>query len=145
MDRLRRIFGFSISLYLALALSAAGQHSSSSGTAPKTLPPAATLTENDNGKDIDLTTSETLIVKLKSNPSTGYSWVVKGNPSPLRLEKSTYRKGGGSAQKAGAPGVQVLRLSASTVGLATLNLEYRRPWEYNMPPAKTFTVRVDVR
>ena len=29
--------------------------------------------------------------------------------------------------------------------MATLTLVYRRSWEYNVPPIKTFTVRVNVR
>ena len=104
-----------------------------------------TVTGQDNGQDVDLTTGGILIVKLKSNPSTGYSWTVSGDPSPLRLEKTTYVKNSQSSKAVGAPGMQVLRFGVSSSGMATLTVVYRRSWEYNEPPAKTFRVRVNVR
>lgn len=106
---------------------------------------AVSINDEDNGKDVDLTSGGTLIVKLKSNPSTGYSWAVAGDPSPLKLEKTTYRKNTSSSKVVGAPGVQVFQFGASSAGMATLQLIYRRSWEYNVQPAKTFKVRVDVR
>ena len=116
-----------------------------SKTAAKTATPTATITEQDNGKDIDLTTGEALMVKLPSNPSTGYSWSVVGDPAPLMLEKSSHVKSPKSSGAVGAPRMTVLRFSAGAAGMSTLTLVYRRPWEYNVAPAKTFSVRVNVR
>ena len=104
-----------------------------------------TISDKDNGTDIDLPQGATLLVKLSSNPSTGYSWAVKGDPSPLKLEKTSVKKGKQSSKKVGAPGVQELRFDATSAGMASLTLEYRRPWEYTASPAKTFSVRVNVR
>jgi inhibitor of cysteine peptidase len=106
---------------------------------------ALIVTDQDNGKDVDLTSGGTLIVKLKANPSTGYAWVVSGDASPLRLEKTTYVKNSQSAKVVGAPGMQVLRFGAHASGMANLTVIYRRSWEYNVPPAKTFSLRVNVR
>lgn len=103
------------------------------------------LTEQDNGSDIDLTIGATLVVKLPSNPSTGYNWTVAGEPSPLKLQKASFHKAKTKANSVGASGTAVFQLSASASGMATLTLVYRRSWEYNVPPIKTFTVRVDVR
>ena len=115
------------------------------GSTKKAAPPTVTVTDQDNGKDIDLTTGDTLIVKLKSNPSTGYKWTVAGDPSPLRLAKSTYVKNTQSSKAAGAPGVQVLRFNAEGSGVTNLTLVYRRSWEYNVAPAKSFSLRANVR
>ncbi len=104
-----------------------------------------TITDKDNGVDVDLPQGATLLVKLSSNPSTGYSWAVKGDPSPLKLEKTSVKKGKQSSKKVGAPEVQELRFDAASAGMASLTLEYRRPWEYTASPAKTFSVRVNVR
>ena len=41
--------------------------------------------------------------------------------------------------------MSVFQLSANSAGLATLTFVYRRSWEYNVPPAKTFAIRVNVR
>ena len=106
---------------------------------------AVSISDQDNGKDVDLTSGGTLIVRLESNRSTGYSWTVAGDPAPLKLEKASYRKNTASSKVAGAPGVQVFQFTANTAGMAMLQLIYRRSWEYNVPPAKTFSVRVDVR
>jgi inhibitor of cysteine peptidase len=106
---------------------------------------AVSIADEDNGKDVDLTSGGTLIVKLTSNPATGYSWAVAGDPSPLKLEKTSYRKNTSSSKVVGAPGVQMFQFDAGSAGMATLQLIYRRSWEYNVPPAKTFNVRVNVR
>ncbi len=103
------------------------------------------VTGEDNGKDVDLTSGDKLVVKLGSNPSTGYSWAVAGDPSPLKLQKTSYRKNKAASKAMGAPGVQVFQFSARSAGMATLQLIYRRSWEYNVQPAKTFDVRVNVR
>ncbi len=103
------------------------------------------LSESDGSKDIDLTTGSMLIVKLPSNPSTGYNWTVAGDPAPLKLQKSSFVRSKSKSGVVGSAGTAVFRLSASSAGMATLNLVYRRSWEYNVAPMKTFTVRVDVR
>lgn len=135
--------------HVALLLFASWAHASAAQTSPpasaKKVPTnTVTITGQDNGKDIDLSTGATLIVELKSNPSTGYTWTVAGDPAPLKLEKSKYHKNTKS-QAVGAPGSQVLRLSAGSAGIVNLTVVYRRSWEYNAPPAKTFSVRVNVR
>lgn len=101
--------------------------------------------DQDNGKDVDLTSGGVLVVSLSSNPSTGYRWAVAGDPSPMKLQKVSFRKKTGSSQMPGAPGVQVFRFTANSAGMATLTLNYSRSWEYNVAPAKTFNVRVNVR
>jgi inhibitor of cysteine peptidase len=130
---------------LCSSLVAGALQTATSAPATKASPPIITITDKDNGKDVDLTTGGTLIVKLTSNPSTGYAWAVSGDPSPLRLEKTSYVKNSQSAKIAGAPGMQVLRFAANASGMGTLTVLYRRSWEYNLPPAKTFSVRVNVR
>ena len=117
----------------------------SSANSKKSTSPSVTATDLDNGKDIELASNETLIVKLGSNPSTGYAWTVSGDPAPLKLQKSSYRKNPKSGQAVGVPGVQVFQFTAGSAGIATLNLAYRRSWEYNTPPAKSFSLRVNVR
>ena len=132
-------------LCLSTAMMAGALQTSASTAPANASSPTVTVTDQDNGKDIDLIAGNTLLVKLKSNPSTGYAWTVSGDPSPLRLEKTTYVKNSKSSKAVGAPGMQVLRFGVSSSGMATLTVVYRRSWEYNVPPAKTFSVRVNVR
>ncbi len=117
----------------------------SQATHPKSAPSTVIVTDQDNGKDIELPAGATLVVRLKSNPSTGYSWAIKGDPAPLRLVKSSTTKNGQASHVAGAPVIQEFRLAAVSAGMAPLTLEYRRPWEHGVAPVKTFNVRINAR
>jgi inhibitor of cysteine peptidase len=132
-------------LLMCLAASLAQAQQASSNTKAKAPSSDVTLTERDNGADTDLTIGSALVVKLPANPSTGYNWTVVGEPSPLKLHKSSFRKGATQGSSVGASGTSVFQFSASSSGMATLTLVYRRSWEYNIAPIKTFTVRVNVR
>jgi predicted secreted protein len=103
------------------------------------------ITDQENGKDVDLPQGEALIVKPAANPTTGYSWAVVGDPAPLKLLKTRNKKGGDSKPMAGAPSVQELKFAASSAGISNLKLEYRRPLEHDVAAVKTFTVKVNVR
>jgi inhibitor of cysteine peptidase len=123
----------------------AAQPSQSRGSPTKGASPIITVTDADNGKDIDLPAGDTLLVRLKSNPSTGYSWAIKGDPSPLRLAKSSTKKNTQTSHGVGAPVTQEFRLTATSAGMASLTLEYRRPWEYTAGPARKFHLQVNAR
>jgi inhibitor of cysteine peptidase len=114
-------------------------------TAQKGPSTVVTITDQDNGKDIDLPKGATLVVRLKSNPSTGYSWAIKSGPSLLRLVKSATKKADTSSHVVGVPVIQEFRPTAVSAGMASLAVEYRRPWEHNVAPAKTFKVKVNAR
>jgi predicted secreted protein len=45
----------------------------------------------------------------------------------------------------GSGGVQTLRFEAVKIGQTTLKLVYRRPWEGDVNPLRTFSVNVVVR
>jgi inhibitor of cysteine peptidase len=129
---------------LLLAISASALQTAASSKTAQPASSTTTITDQDNGSDVDLSAGGTLIVKLPSNPSTGYGWAVAGDPAPLKLQKRSYQKNTKS-HAAGAPGMQILQFSASSTGMGNLVVEYRRSWEYNTPPAKSFNVRVNVR
>jgi predicted secreted protein len=59
--------------------------------------------------------------------------------------KSSTKKNAQTGHAVGAPVTQEFRLTAVSAGMASLSLEYRRPWEYNVAPAKTFNVKVNAR
>ena len=102
-----------------------------------------TVTDAENGKDLDLAPGQSLQVKLKMVAGTGYAWTVDGDPTPLKLTKTFKQQ-----SHPGRPGAQqlaVFNFDASSAGMTRLTLVYRRSWEYNVPPAKTFTLHVNVR
>ncbi len=114
-------------------------------TASQTLLPAApteiTLNEMHNGGQIDLANNAMVVLRLESNPSTGYAWQVQD------VDGRFLRQVGSSefesqANMPGAPATQVLRFVGTGRGLSNLTLAYRRPWQTSVAAAKTFAVQV---
>ncbi len=132
-----------VSALLLSSLMLVAQPPQSPGAQQQSTPSAIAITDQDDGKDIDLPAGDTLVLRLKSNPSTGYSWAIKGDPSPLKLVKNSTKKNDQTSDVPGAPVTQEFRLTAVSAGMASLTLEYRRPWEHDVAPAKTFQVRVN--
>jgi inhibitor of cysteine peptidase len=109
-----------------------------------TLPPI-TVTQQDSGKTIEVAVGQKVIVQLASNPTTGYQWSVLGNTAPLKLVKSDYAADPQVAGRIGAGGTQTLRFTARSSGKVELKLGYARPWEKDVPLAKTFSVTIIVK
>jgi len=107
-------------------------------------PPSTVITTGDNGKEFTLPKGGVLIVRLPGNPSTGYSWVLNSDPTPLALTTTDYERPKQTPPIAGAPRTQQLRFTAEASGTVTIQLAYRRPWEKDVAPLKTFSVTVNV-
>ena len=126
-------------LFFSIALAATAQTTAKKSSAANVV----NVTETDNGKDIEMTTAQTLQVSLKATAGTGYAWTVLGDPGPLKLMKQSTHSVHGA--KPGGAQMQVFLFSASSPGIANLALVYRRSWQYNTPPAQKFAVKVNVR
>jgi inhibitor of cysteine peptidase len=129
---------------LGLAACAAPAGSTPAAGEPGT---AMTITDADNGKPVQLAVGQQLVVKLGSNPTTGYGWSITqpGTPQLVALGEPVYEQDPGSQGMAGAGGTQAFTFNAEAAGETTLTLAYARPFEPNEPPANTFSVPVTVR
>lgn len=125
-----------IAVTMAAALACVGQPPQSSQNKI-----AVTLTDKDSGTTSQLRVGQTVVIQLPANPTTGYTWIVKGSVAPLIKSGKTEYVAKSSA--IGAGGTQSLTFHAEETGTATITLDYRRPWE-NDPRARTFTVTVNV-
>lgn len=101
-------------------------------------PPALvkTLTQKDNGAAVGLTLQGRVMVRLPTQPGTGYAWAPKAASSLLRLVKSyvetpTHLLPGGTE-------TQVFVFSPVASGTDEIELDYRRPWEHGGAPAQVF-------
>ncbi len=97
--------------------------------------------EVDAGTTVTLAVGDTLEVTLPSNPSTGYTWQVAGEPRcvvPRGEARYTALD-----ELVGSGGVLTWDLEAVEAGTEDLSLVYQRPWE-DVAPERTFTVRVVV-
>jgi inhibitor of cysteine peptidase len=86
-----------------------------------------------------------LIVKLASNPSTGFSWTQAaiGTPSVLTQTDSQYTAP--DTKAVGAAGTQVWTFKASAKGVTTIKMAYSRPWEGGEKAEWTFALTVTVQ
>jgi predicted secreted protein len=106
------------------------------------------LTEADNGRTISVPEGQNVVVKLASNPTTGYEWSIAstdrtfGYPYYKRFLPS-------ESGAVGSGGVQRMTWKTkggiSMVGRHQVKLEYKRPWETNVAAARTFKFTVEVK
>jgi len=98
--------------------------------------PPKTITGADTDRPITVQIGQEILLKLESNRSTGYSWLLEESKDPVlrSLGKPTYQA---DRVAPGAGGVETWTFRANKIGNETLRLEYRRPWERKVPPAKT--------
>ncbi len=118
---------------IALSLAACGMGSTT-----------ITLTDQDEGRAVELRSGDRLEVTLSGNPTTGYNWAA------LPLDKPILKQIGEPEFKAdssalGAGGKITLRFEAVSAGQTALQLAYRRSWETGVSPAKTFRVNILVK
>ncbi len=111
-------------------------------SAPAT-PQQIQVTEADQGKNIMLNPGDSLVITLVSNPSTGYAWEVKPvDHAVLALIGEPAFKA--DSDSLGAPGKTTLNFQTAASGSQALTLLYRRSFEKNAQPLKTFTINVTV-
>jgi predicted secreted protein len=94
------------------------------------------LTQKDNGAAVTLTLKSRLIIRLPTQPGTGFSWTPKATSSLLRLAKN-YEKTSAHMLPGGTE-TKVFVFTPVASGTDQLELDYRRPWEHRVAPAKVF-------
>src|SRR5215468_2232723 len=116
-------------------------------SAPKPPPPPVTVSAAQSGASVELAANQDLVVRLPSNPTTGYRWVyVEPKDAVLRVDgPSTYEPSQSAGAAAGAGGTEVWKLAALKAGQQQLRFEYRRPWEQDVAPSQVATYPVTVK
>jgi inhibitor of cysteine peptidase len=114
-------------------------------TPPPPPPPRITLSEP--GGQVALAVGQELALDLQANATTGYAWeLVPPVPEMLTTtDPGTYRPATTSEPRVGAGGSTSFVFRAARPGKGVLQLVYRRPWEHDIPPARTVRIDVDVR
>lgn len=97
----------------------------------------------DNGRQINLYSGQTLVVSLEAQPSTGYTWEV------IELDELILRQEGDpkfqpTSSGIGAPGVQIFRFETVSAGETDLTMIYHQPWVEGVEPLETFSVHITV-
>jgi inhibitor of cysteine peptidase len=112
-------------------------------------PPASSprITVSEPGGQVVLTVGQELAVELRTNVTTGYRWeLVPPVPEVVTvIDPGTYSAAPGSEGRVGAGGTTSVVFRALRPGKGVVSLAYRRPWETDIPPARTVRFDVEVR
>lgn len=106
-----------------------------------------TLDDATDGQTIHATVGQSIVVRLAANASTGYAW-----SKPDLIGRSVVPDGLGRYEakrqvdepRDGAGGIWTTPLLAQSPGTTEVRMSYRRPWETDTPPVRTFALKVVV-
>jgi inhibitor of cysteine peptidase len=115
------------------------------------------IDENYNGKTILITQGDNFCIRLKENPSTGYSWQLSLNKG-LKVVSSNYYSSipsnsvpsnsvpSNSVQRfiVGAAGIHSWKIKAVARGGQQIKGIYRRSWEKETGKEQTFKLNIKV-
>lgn len=110
-------------------------------------PQPVTVSAAQSGTSVELAAGQALLVRLPSNPTTGYRWVyVEPKDAVLRVDgPSAFEAAQSAANTAGAGGTEIWKLAPLKAGQQQLRFEYRRPWEQDVAPSQVATYAVTVK
>lgn len=97
-----------------------------------------------NGSSITLEKGQQMVLKLASNPTTGFDWEIVGlDPAVLQQVGEVEYKS--DSMLIGSGGVNTWIFEAVDTGGMNLQLIYHRSWEKDIPPIETFDLDVTVK
>jgi inhibitor of cysteine peptidase len=132
------------SVMAAMVVIAAGCGLMKKGEKPP--PEPVTVSAGQSGKNVELAPGQALLVRLPSNPTTGYRWVyVEPKDAVLRVDGPSTYEAQDSRNTAGAGGTEIWKLAPLKAGQQQLRFEYRRPWEQDVAPSQVATYSVTVK
>lgn len=109
---------------------------------------AKVIGEESNGKTVDVQLGRSFTIALAENPTTGYRWRVKSVDRTIGQPKDVYTPGGQPGQ-VGSGGTHKFTWKTNSplnlVGKHKIDFELQRPWSETAPPAKTFSVTIDIK
>lgn len=99
-------------------------------------------TEDNNTSAIWALKGDTLVISLKENPTTGYSWNVSASPG-LSLVDDKYVQDPAAEGMVGAGGVHNWTFEVVEEGTQNISAVYKRPWEDITGSEETFELIVN--
>lgn len=124
------------SLILSVVLVACACHAATSSNDPIVV----NVTMEQQSAAVSAVAGRELIVRIPSQPGTGYSWKIIGNPELATLIDQSAEPANPS--RPGAWETQVFRFHVNAAGTEILRWTYQRPWEKEKPPARTFALQI---
>jgi inhibitor of cysteine peptidase len=113
---------------------------------PKPPPEPVTVNAAQSGTKVELASGQDLVVRLPSNPTTGYRWIyIEPQDAVLRVDGPSTYEAQTAGGVAGAGGTEIWKLAPLKQGQQQLRFEYRRPWEQDIAPSQVATYAVTVK
>jgi inhibitor of cysteine peptidase len=85
-----------------------------------------------------------LTIKLSGNPTTGFHWLLDKNDKEALPQQGKHKYEAAKEGAVGGGGTFTYVFKAEKVGSTELELVYKRPFEKDKVPARTFKVKVVV-
>jgi inhibitor of cysteine peptidase len=101
------------------------------------------VTQEGNGKTIDLSVGQVFLIQLDENPTTGYRWdVCEIDPDLIERTEDQYSQNLGS--ETGGGGVRIFKFTAKKTGQSQIQLKHWRSWEGHKSTIGCFTIQLRV-
>jgi predicted secreted protein len=115
------------------------------GVRPNPKPNDAQPSVRKRPSTIESKVGDTFTIPLEANHTTGYSWRLAQPLDPAILKQLGEKYEEDNSGGVGAGGIETWTFQAMAKGAATLVFEYARPFEKNVPPAKTSKFRITIQ
>ena len=115
------------------------------GVRPNPKPDDAQPSVRKRPSTIETKVGDTFTIPLEANHTTGYSWRLAQTPDPAILKQAGEKYEEDNSGGVGAGGVETWTFQAMAKGTVTLVFEYARPFEKNVPPAKTSKFKITIK
>ena len=115
------------------------------GVRPNPKPNDAQPSVRKRPSTIESKVGDRFTIPLEANHTTGYSWRLAQQPDPAILKQLGEKYDEDNSGSVGAGGIETCTFQAMAKGATTLVFEYARPFEKNVPPAKTSRFRITIK
>lgn len=105
-----------------------------------------TLTGKNNGDNLNLKINDEIEIKLESNPTTGYSWVLSKtvDDTIVSVTGPKFIESDKDEELVGVGGYETFTLKAISSGKTDIILNYEKSWEEGAEPIDTFKITISV-
>lgn len=108
--------------------------------------------ENNNNKkeniitnaDYSINTGQVVTIELKSNPTTGYSWNWTNRDAVKNVDTIGW-KYLSESNLMGGGGKDFWSFKGLKKGIDTIQIDYKRVWEKDIPPVETKKIIIEVK
>ena len=103
-----------------------------------------TITVKDKATELKLSKGDTFELKMQMQGGTGYTWQVAKDDKKILKSKGEPTTEPVGDPKPGGPELRVFRFQAVAAGTCELELHYRRPFDKDKAPEKTYKITIQV-